>query len=170
MPPRKKSSFENFFSLKRHRRRLSRIAVNAPKAEFSVLKEQIVDAGKPNQTRGSHDDLDRHFESLHSEFSGQSALILEHARLNVLLWRQISPKETYARLAELYRLEAPYLLEHLNVRWMVSANGVAKSRYRSTCGILRNRSLLGARVTRHDSLFQKRSFWGDLCKRSESRL
>jgi|TARA_B110000208_G_scaffold28217_1_gene36888 hypothetical protein len=121
MPPRKKSSFENFFSLKRHRRRLSRIAVNAPKAEFSVLKEQIVDAGKPNQTRGSHDDLDRHFESLHSEFSGQSALILEHARLNVLLRRQISPKETYARLAELYRSEAPYLLEHLNVRWMVSA-------------------------------------------------
>jgi hypothetical protein len=121
MPRRKKTSFENFFSLKRHHRRLSRIAVNAPKAEFSVLKEQIIDAGKPDKTRGSHDDLDTHFEALRSEFSGQSALLLEHARLNVLLRRQISPKENYARLAELHRLEAHYLLKNLNVRWMVSA-------------------------------------------------
>ena len=58
MPPRKKSYLENFFSLKRHRRRLSRIAVHAPEADFAALKEIIVDAGEPSQTRGSHDDLD----------------------------------------------------------------------------------------------------------------
>lgn len=121
MPRRKKTAFENFFSLKRHRRRLSHIAVNAPKAEFSALKKQIVDAGIPEQTRGSHDDLDRHFEALRSEFSGQSGLILEHARLNVMLRRQISPKKNYARLVELYQLESRYLLKNLNVRWMVSA-------------------------------------------------
>ena len=121
MPPRKKSSFENFFSLKRHRRRLSRTAVNVPTVDFSTLKEQIVEAGIPRQTRGSHDDLDRHFAALRAEFSGQSELIFEHARLNVMLRREISPEKNYARLAELYRLETPYLLKNLNIRWMVSA-------------------------------------------------
>ena len=121
MAPRKKSYLENFFSLKRHRRRMSRIAVHAPKTDFATLKEKIVDAGEPSQTRGSHDDLDRHFEALCIEFSGQSALLLEHARLNVLLRRQISTKETYARLVELYRLERAYLLENLNVRWLIAA-------------------------------------------------
>lgn len=121
MPPRKKSYLENFFSLKRHRRRMSRVAIHAPKAGFAALKEKIVDAGESSQTRGSHDDLDRHFEALRVEFSGQSALLLEHARLNVLLRRQVSSKETYARLVELYRLESPYLLENLNMRWLVSA-------------------------------------------------
>ena len=63
---------------------MSRVAIHAPKAGFAALKEKIVDAGESSQTRGSHDDLDRHFEALRVEFSGQSALLLEHARLNVL--------------------------------------------------------------------------------------
>ncbi len=121
MPPRKKSRFESFFSLKQHRRRLSKNAVQTPTGSFASLRGQIVEAGVARQTRGSDDDLDRHFKALGAEFSGQSALLLEHARLNMLLRRKVSPKETYARFVEMWLQEQDYLLQHLNIRWMVSA-------------------------------------------------
>ena len=100
---------------------MSKKATVTPAHDFITLKNKTVKAGPPRQTRGSHDNLDQHFEDLRSEFSGQSALLLEHARLNVLLRRQVSPQKTYARLVELYKLEAPFLLQNLNIRWMVSA-------------------------------------------------
>jgi hypothetical protein len=121
MPPRKKTAFENFFSLKQHKRRRSKIAVRAPDADFAALRERIVEAGEPTQTRGSYDDLDRHFDALKREFSGQSALLLEHARLNVLLRRKVDPPATYQQLSDLWTQEQHFLLEHLNIRWMVSA-------------------------------------------------
>lgn len=121
MPPRKKTWIESFLSIKQHHRRRSKIAVLPPKADFAALRAQLVQAGPPRQTRGSDDDLDRHFGALRVEFSGQSALLLEHARLNVLLRRKITPQENYTRLAELWTHEQEYLLKHLNIRWMVSA-------------------------------------------------
>jgi hypothetical protein len=121
MPPRKKSRLENFFSLKQHRRRFSRVAVKAPNADFETLKSQVIEAGESRQTRGSHDNLDQHYEALRLEFSGQSELVFEHARLNVLLRRKVTPRETYAQLEKLWTSETEYLLAHLNIRWLVSA-------------------------------------------------
>lgn len=118
---RKKSRFEQFFSLSRHRKRRGAAEHAAGNADFRQLKAALIDAGKPVQTRGAEKSLDVHLENLRSEFSGQSELLWHHAKLIVLIRRDYKPAQTYAQLRALWEAEAEFLCENLNIRWLISA-------------------------------------------------
>lgn len=66
-------------------------------------------------------DLTAHLENLKHQFIGQSELCFYHATLVVLLRRNYKPKEIFAEFEQLWDAEADYLLEHLSLRWIVSA-------------------------------------------------
>lgn len=65
--------------------------------------------------------LTAHLEDLKHQFIGQSELCFYHATLVVLLRRNYKPKEIFAEFEQLWVAETDYLLEHLSLRWIVSA-------------------------------------------------
>ncbi len=117
---RDKGSWEKFFSLKRHRRRLG-ASLAQHSGSYDALKTAIIDGGEAVQTRGSGDDLQSHFTALRSEFSGQPELIFEHAKLIVLMRREFKASEAFEEFRKMWEAEADFLLEHLNLRWIVAA-------------------------------------------------
>lgn len=66
-------------------------------------------------------DLTAHLENLKHQFIGQSELCFYHATLVVLLRRNYKPKEIFAEFEQLWNTETDYLLDHLSLRWIVSA-------------------------------------------------
>lgn len=121
MAPRKKSRLERFLSLNRHRKRWGAGRHLPADADLAAMRERIVEAGEAVQTRGAEKSLDRHLENLRREFSGQPELLHHHARLIVLIRREVRPAESVARFLALWAQEAGFLCRHLNLRWLVSA-------------------------------------------------
>ncbi|WP_235912903.1 hypothetical protein [Oceanomicrobium pacificus] len=121
MARRRKSRFEQFFSLNQHRRRRGAAGVAVPEGDFAELKHKIVEAGAPAQTRGSVKDLREHLDNLRREFSGRSELEYEHARLIVLIRRGADLAGNVARFEALWAAETDFLCDSLNLRWLVSA-------------------------------------------------
>ncbi|KUP92841.1 hypothetical protein [Tritonibacter horizontis] len=118
---RKKSRFEQMFSLSRHRKRWGAAAHAAANAELSTMKTTLIDAGAPVQTRGAAKSLDAHIENLRVEFSGRPELLWHHAKLIVLIRRDFRLQETYAQFRALWDQEGDFLCANLNIRWLISA-------------------------------------------------
>lgn len=117
---RKRSKFENFFSLNQHRKRWGGSKHVATPTDIAALKTNILD-GSPVQTRGSEKSLDQHLQNLRTEFAGQSELLWHHAKLVVLIRRDVSTRKTYQEFRTLWDTEYEFLCSALNIRWLVSA-------------------------------------------------
>lgn len=66
-------------------------------------------------------DLSAHLENLKHHFIGQSELCFYHATLIVLLRRGYKVDETFSEFENLWTTETDYLLQHLCLRWIISA-------------------------------------------------
>lgn len=62
-----------------------------------------------------------HLDNLQHEFIGQSELCYYHAVLIVLVRRQYKVEELFAEFEQLWESHTEYLLNHLSLRWLVSA-------------------------------------------------
>jgi len=123
MAKRKKTRFEKFFSLNQHFRRKGGGDATRKHAsvEFTLLKERIVPGEEVVYTIGSQRDLEEQFEYLRGEFAGQPELLYYHAKLIVMMRRDIKAKENYQQFSRLWSEEREFLLRNLNLRWLVSA-------------------------------------------------
>lgn len=121
MVGRRKSRLERFFSLNQHRKRwgAARHVITDP--DLVAMRDRIVEAGVPVQTRGAEKSLDAHLANLRREFSGQPELVYHHARLIVLIRREVRREESVRQFRALWDQEAEFLCRHLNLRWLVSA-------------------------------------------------
>jgi|AntAceMinimDraft_12_1070368.scaffolds.fasta_scaffold05091_5 hypothetical protein len=91
-------------------------------SDLALMKERVVLANEaPKQTRGSHNDLRTHTDALIREFSGQPELALHHATLIVLIRRESSLEKNVDSFSRLWQSEHPWLIQNLNIRWLVSA-------------------------------------------------
>lgn len=118
------STLRKFFSLRRWQRRFGSARLNETilANDISELKRQLIPpAQSPTQTRGSHHDIQKQIAALEIEFSGQPALVLQHATLIVLIRRESALRENLDRFWYLWELEHDWLLRNLNIRWLVSA-------------------------------------------------
>ena len=66
-------------------------------------------------------DLNTHLDNLKHEFIGQSELCFYHATLIVLLRRGYKVEDTFSEFETLWTTETDYLLQHLSLRWIISA-------------------------------------------------
>jgi len=121
MPKRKKSAFENFFSFKRHRRRLGGNKVIGSDVDFVAMKKRLTKSASQQFTHGSDSDLTTHIENLAAEFYEKPELLYYHAKINVLLRREYKVQETFQNFRALWDQECDFLLEHLNARWLIAA-------------------------------------------------
>jgi hypothetical protein len=121
MVARKKTAIERFFSLNWHRKRLGGAKHLASHPQFAEMKANLVEGSAGTQTWGSSKSLDAHLANLRLEFAGQPELLWYHAKLIVLLRREIQTEETFARFLDLWVREGDYLCAKLNLRWLVSA-------------------------------------------------
>lgn len=121
MVRRKKTRLERFFSLNQHRKRWGGGRHAAGDGDLAAMRERIVEAGEAVQTRGSEKSLDRHLENLRREFSGQPELVFHHARLIVLIRREVRLADSLAQFGTLWDEEGDFLCRHLNLRWLISA-------------------------------------------------
>ena len=118
---RKKTRIEHFFSLNWHRKRwgAGRFAKGAE--DLAALRNQIIPGEDAAQTRGSEKALDLHLQNLRREFVGQPELVFHHAKLIVLIRREVKTRETFGAFRKLWDDNADFLCQHLNIRWLVSA-------------------------------------------------
>jgi len=123
MPVRKKSKFEQWFSLSRHQRRFGaeKIYAQFGQTDLNQLKNTVIDGDQIQYTHGSAKDLNEHIEQLKQEFVGQSALNHFHASLIVLIRREVDVQNNYAKFKALWMTERDYLINSLNTRWLISA-------------------------------------------------
>ncbi|MGP4713579.1 hypothetical protein [Psychrobacter sp. T6-4] len=66
-------------------------------------------------------DLEGHLNNVKYKMIGQSELCFYQVTLIILLRRRYKIKETFAEFERLWNTESEYLLEHLSIRWIVSA-------------------------------------------------
>ena len=123
MAKRKKTRFEKFFSLNQHFRRRGGGEATRRHAtsDFTLLKERIVPGEEVVYTIGSQKDLEQQFEYLRGEFAGQPELLYFHAKLIVMIRRDIKVEENFQQFRRLWTEERVFLLRNLNLRWLVSA-------------------------------------------------
>lgn len=122
MPKRKKTALENFFSWKRHKRRMgAKGVIDEQELDFTAMKQQVIDEGEVSYTHGSATSVEEHFVNLRKEFHGKTELEYYHAKLNVLIRREYKINETFDSLRSLWEDECEFLLENLNTRWLISS-------------------------------------------------
>lgn len=120
----KPSALHKWFSVSRWQRRFGakRITQGFDTPDYQRMKAQLIDLGEPVLTRGSAKDLQVHHDNLRQEFSGQSELAFYHAFLIVLIRREYDLDHTVTKFMELWENESEWLLKHINLRWLMSAN------------------------------------------------
>lgn len=122
MARRDKTKFEKFFSFGRHKRRAnarklsSMIATNFKSQKVIMIKDQ-----KKKYTHGSANDLEEHFSALKNEFAGESELLYTHAKIIVLIRREFEEERHFEIFEQLWDEEKDFLLDKLNIRWLISA-------------------------------------------------
>lgn len=123
MPARKKSKFEQWFSFSRHQRRFGaeKLYSSLENIDIEKLKTNIIQGEQIQYTYGSAKDLNEHVEQLKHEFVGQPELSHYHASLIVLIRRDIDTQDNYKKFKALWLAERDFLLQHLNIRWLISA-------------------------------------------------
>lgn len=86
----------------------------------TIITEDMCDpATLTNKPRTN--DLQSHLDNLKHQFIGRSELCFYHATLVVLLRRNYKAEQTFTEFEQLWTVETDYLLEHLSLRWIVSA-------------------------------------------------
>lgn len=123
MPPRKKSRFEQWFSFSRHQRRFGadKFYESLAQTDINTLKYNIIAGDEIKYTYGSEKDLNTHIENLKQEFVGQPELNHFHASLIVLIRRDVDTEQNYQKFKALWLSERDFLLNSLNIRWLISA-------------------------------------------------
>ena len=126
MPRRRKTRFEHWFSLSRHRRRAgaAALAQSLGGRDVQELKNTLVQgaAGESAQYQhGSLVDLRAHLDRLRLEFIGQPELLYHHAALIVMIRREAQVREHFALLRELWLAESEFFCASLDMRWLVAA-------------------------------------------------
>ena len=122
MGRRKKSRFERWFSLSRHKRRSgAKELSDRITTDFTKQKQIIIDGDEIQYTHGSSNDLDEHFKALKTEFVGQAELCYTHAKIIVLIRRDFEAKKHFSIFEQLWQEEKDFLLKNLNTRWLISA-------------------------------------------------
>jgi len=122
MGRRKKSRFERWFSLSRHKRRAGAKKISDQiSTDFAKQKHIIIDGDEIQYTHGSSNDLDEHYKALNAEFSGQAELCYTHAKIIVLIRRDFEVNKHFAIFEQLWEEEKDFLLKNLNTRWLISA-------------------------------------------------
>lgn len=121
---KKPGALHKFFSLSRWQRRFGAARLNVLHTgdeDFEALKTTLIDAGESVLSRGSAKDIQQHHATLRQEFSGQPELCFHHAMLIVMIRREIDVANTFLRFQNLWQQHEAWLLEHVNIRWLVSA-------------------------------------------------
>lgn len=126
MPRRRKTRFEHWFSLSRHRRRAgaSTLSPTLGGRDLQELKKTLVQAvqgEQPEHLHGSLVDLREHLERLRREFIGQPELLYHHATLIVLIRREAQTRENFSMLRALWLAEPDFLCASLDLRWLIAA-------------------------------------------------
>ena len=121
MLPRKKSGIERFLSLNRHFKRLGGRKHLRDNPDLAAMKARVIDEGPRIPLRHTARNLNRHLGNLRGEFSGHPEPLWHHAKLIVLLRRGFRTESTYAAFRNLWDVEGPFLVERLDLRWLVSA-------------------------------------------------
>lgn len=102
-----------------------KIVKNFMNKSVDEMKSTIITVSLCNASALTHkprtNDLTAHLENLKHQFIGQSELCFYHATLIVLLRRDYKPKEIFTEFEQLWHTESDYLLDHLSLRWIVSA-------------------------------------------------
>ncbi len=89
--------------------------------DLDLLRSRLVDAGEPVAPRGRKDDVHEHFRMLECGFSGRAELELLHAKVIVLIRRQIEYDFHVALFRRIWLEQGAFLLKNLDSRWLVSA-------------------------------------------------
>ncbi|QKQ24397.1 hypothetical protein HUE58_04535 [Candidatus Ruthia endofausta] len=117
-----KSKFEKWFSLNRHQRRLgAKNLSNQIDTDFRSQKNKLITDGKIIYTHGSPKSIEKHFNTLKNEFSGQSEFCYTHAKIIVLIRQDFESSKHFAIFKNLRYKETRFLLKNLNTRWLISA-------------------------------------------------
>lgn len=119
---RKKTKFEAFFSLSRHRRRWGAAKHVSNDLSYEALKHSFVEPSQGIPHKGRIESLDQHLANLRVEFAGEPELLYEHAKLIVLIRREYDVRQTYAAFKRLWAAEGDFLCAKLNLRWLISAS------------------------------------------------
>lgn len=86
----------------------------------TIITEPVYDfAALSNKPRIK--DLSGHLDKLKHQFIGQSELCFYHTTLIVLLRRGYKTDVTFSEFERLWETETNYLLNHLSLRWIISA-------------------------------------------------
>lgn len=121
---RKKSKIERFFSLSHHKKKQGskKISSDLNDIDYERLKqERISILDNSNYQYKYFKSLDEHLTYLRKEFNGESQLIFYHAKLIVLIRRDVMVKENFERFVNLWKEQRSYLLDNLSLRWIISA-------------------------------------------------
>lgn len=121
MAIRKKTTLEKFFSLNHHRKRWGARKFRNVVVDYATLKSNIIDCGQTNVVKAASKSLDIHLDNLRAEFSGKSELLHYHATLIVHIRREADVERNYQLFRDLWDCEAKFLLDNLDIRWLISA-------------------------------------------------
>ncbi|MEN6670631.1 hypothetical protein AAJP47_09665 [Psychrobacter sp. B38] len=86
----------------------------------TTLTESMCDVEALTDERKSKD-LENHLNNLKYQSLGESELCFYHNTLIILMRRKYKIDNTFAEFERLWEAESDYLLEHLSLRWIVSA-------------------------------------------------
>ncbi len=122
MAVRKKTAFEKFFSLNHQLKKWGATRYINDARNYRTLKENILDCGIPETVTSAEKSLTAHMDNLKREFSGKPELLFHHAKLIVLIRREVSISENYKLFRDLWDNETDFLLQNLDIRWLISAS------------------------------------------------
>ena len=110
--------------MKAHRRRFgaAEIFASIKDQDFSGLREPVPRDKDEAEFSRNRADLSEHLKWVEAEFAGQPEVLLVHAKLIVLIRREYRAAECYELFKTLWREEQAFLLKHLSMRWLISAN------------------------------------------------
>ena len=86
----------------------------------TTITEALCDIEALTDERKSTD-LEIHLNNLKHQSLGESELCFYHNTLVILMRRKYKTDKTFAEFERLWEAESDYLLEHLSLRWIVSA-------------------------------------------------
>ena len=121
---RRKTRIERLFSFSHYKKKQGgdKISLALDQAELSRLKSSVINI--PNDQSYQYKyykKIDKHLTYLETEFNGQSELIFYHAKLIVLIRREVDTETNFSRFTTLWDKERDFLLSNLSLRWIISA-------------------------------------------------
>jgi len=123
MVKRRKTKLEKWLSFNQHKKRFGAgdIQNTLEDVDYQLLKEVTIEGENVCYTHGSDKKLETHIKKLKDEFTGESELLYYHAKLIVLIRREVSLKKNVKLFEQLWDQETRFLTKKLNTRWLVAA-------------------------------------------------